>query len=337
MVPPEIVPLEHSFRLILNKALMLAVELGIADELEAGPRTADQLAAAVRADPDSLDRLLAFLVSAGLMGQTRDRRYKNNAVSNTLRKSHPGSPRDWVLFAGADWLWDAWNQLGHSVRTGESGMVKAHGMSYFDYVNSSNPAAGAAFTKALAFFSRLQSPIVASKYDFSGVGRLCDVGGGSGTLLAEVLKSHPQVSGVLLELPEVLASARENLAAQGLGDRCECVAGDFLKSVPSGCDHYMMQFVLHDWNDDLCCSILTNVKTAMPKDGKILVIEAVLEDDGSDPWTLRASDLLMLVLTGSGRERTREQFAALFQTAGLHLIRDVTLPSLLHVFELAPS
>lgn len=337
MVPPEIVPLEHSFRLILNKSMMVAVELGITDQLEAGPRTAEELAAVVGANPDALNRMLAFLVSAGLLGRTRDGRYKNNAVSNTLRKTHPRSPRDWVLFAGADWMWDAWNQLGHSVRTGESGMVKAHGVPFFDYVNSSNSAAGTAFTRALAFFSRLQSPIVAAKYDFSAVNRLCDVGGGSGTLLAEVLTRHPNVNGVLFEVPEVLAAAKENLAAQGLGDRCEFVGGNFLESVPTGCDHYMLQFVLHDWGDDSCATILGNVKTAMPSNGKVLVIEAVLEEDGRDPWTLRASDLLMLVLTGSGRERTRDEFAALFQRTGFRMARDVTLPSLLHVFQLVPA
>ena len=336
MVPPEIVPIEHSFRLILNKSLMVAVELGIADQLEAGPRTAEELALIVGANPDALDRMLAFLVSAGLLGRSRDGKYKNNAVSNTLRKNHPRSPRDWVLFAGADWIWDAWNQLGHSVRTGESGMVKAHGTPFFDYVSSSNPAAGSAFTRALAFYSRLQGPILAAKYDFSAVNRLCDVGGGSGTLLVEVLKVHPNVNGVLFEVPEVLAAAKENLATQGLADRCEFVGGNFLESVPTGCDHYLLQFVLHDWSDDSCATILGNLKTAMRRDGKVLVIENVLEANGRDPWTLRASDLLMLVLTGSGRERTRDEFAALFQRTGFRLARDVTLPSLAHVFELVP-
>jgi hypothetical protein len=336
MVPPEIVPLEHSFRLILSKSLMVAVELGIADQLEAGPRTAEELAVSVGAYPDALDRLLAFLVSAGLLGRSKDGRYKNNAVSSTLRKDHPRSPRDWVLFAGADWMWDVWNQLGHSVRTGESGMVKAHGAPFFDYISSSHPAAGEEFTRALAFFSRFQSPIIAAKYDFSAVDRLCDVGGGSGTLLAEVLKVHANVHGVLFETPEVLAAARQNLATQGVVDRCELVGGDFLESVPAGIDHYLLQFVLHDWSDDSCATILGNVKTAMPPDGKVLVIEAVLEENGRDPWTLRATDLLMLVLTGSGRERTREEFAALFERTGFRLVRDVTLPSLLHVFELVP-
>lgn len=338
MVPPELVLLERSYGLIHSKALMLAAELGIADQLEQGPQTAEQLARVVDANPDALDRMLAFLVSAGLLGRARDGRYRNNAVSNRLRRNHPQSVRDWILFTGADWVWDIWNQLGHSIRTGESGTVKAHRVPFFEYVSHLNPDAGAAFTRALAFYSRLQGPIVAAKYDFSAARRLCDVGGGSGILLAEVLKRYPNVMGLLFEVPEMLPAARETMAAQGLADRCEFVGGDFFESVPGGCDHYMMQAVIHDWDDNSCAKILGNVKSAMPAGGKLLIIESVLEPDrGRDYWTLRATDLLMLVLTGSGRERTKEQFTAVFDAAGFRLAREATLPSLAHVFELTPA
>ncbi|MEO6795735.1 MAG: methyltransferase [Candidatus Dormibacter sp.] len=335
MVPPELMLLERSFGLVHNKVLMLAAELGIADQLEQGPKTAEELAGIVGANPDALDRMLAFLVSAGLLGRSGDGRYRNNAASDRLRRNHPESVRDWILFSGADWVWDVWNQLGHSIRTGESGTVRAHKVPFFEYVGQANPAAGSVFTEALAFFSRFHGPIVAGKYDFSAARQLCDVGGGSGILLAEVLKRYPQVKGILFEMSQMLPEARDNMAAQGLAARCEFVGGDFFQSVPGGCDHYMMQVVLHDWDDDACVRILRNVRRAMPPGAKVLVIEAVLEP-GSEPdnWMLRATDLLMLVLTGSGRERTKEQFATVFETAGLGLVRDVTLPSLSHIFEL---
>ncbi|MDQ6885556.1 MAG: acetylserotonin O-methyltransferase [Candidatus Dormibacteraeota bacterium] len=335
MAPPELMLLERSFGLVQNKALMLAAELGIADQLGHGPRTAEELARLVGADPDALNRMLAFLVSAGLLGRSNDGRYRNNAASDRLRRDHPASVRDWILFSGASWVWDAWNQLGHSVRTGGSGMARAHNMPFFDYVGHANPAAGDEFTRALAFFSRLHAPIVARTYDFSSVRRLCDVGGGSGILLAEVLKRYPDIEGVLFEVPAMLPAAREMLAAEGLADRCELVGGDFFQSVPGGCDHYMMQVVLHDWDDNACAQILGNVRKVMPPHAKVLVIEAVLEPGSErDNWTLQATDLMMLALTGSGRERTKEQFAAVFQAAGLSLSRDLTLPSLSHLFEL---
>ncbi len=93
---------------------------------------------------------------------------------------------------------------------------------------------------------------------------------------------------------------------------------------------------MHDWDDNAYARIFGNVKRAMPAGAKVLVIENVLKPGSEqDNWALRASDLLMLVLTGSGRERTKEQFTAVFETAGFRLARDVTLPSLAHVFELS--
>ncbi|MGI8609789.1 MAG: methyltransferase [Candidatus Dormibacteria bacterium] len=259
-------------------------------------------------------------------------------MSDRLRRDHPQSARDWVLFADSDWVWEIWGQPRHSVQSGESGTVKAHHVPYFEYVSQSNPGAGESFTRALEFYSRMQGPIVAAKYDFSAARRLCDIGGGSAILLADVLQLHTGVTGVLFELPQMLDAARANISARGLADRCEFVGGDFFESVPGGCDHYMMQAVLHDWDDQACIQILGNVRTSMPAGARLLVIEALLETESERTnGLLRAIDLLMLVLTGSGRERTKPQFEALFKSAGFELTRDLTLPSLAHVFELSPS
>lgn len=150
-----------------------------------------------------------------------------------------------------------------------------------------------------------------------------------------MLKLYPEVTGILFEMPQMLPAARENMAAEGLVARCEFVSGDFFESVPADCDHYMMQLVMHDWDDEACIRILRTVRRNMPAGARVLVVEAVLEPDSEqNNGQLRASDLLMLVLTGSGRERTKAQFAAVFEASGIHLSRDVTLPSLAHVFEL---
>ena len=133
---------------------------------------------------------------------------------------------------------------------------------------------------------------------------------------------------------------RATLAARGVTDRCELVAGDFFASVAGGCDLYILQAVIHDWDDDRCVEILTNVRNAMSlraPGARLLVIENLLDADGREKDKLtRGFDLLMLVLTGSGRERTLAQFEALFARAGLRLDRDITLPSLLHVLEVSP-
>jgi hypothetical protein len=334
MAPPFAVVVEHTNAMIEGKALAVMVDLHIPDHLHSGPGTARELAEVVGADADALDRLLAFLVACGLLGRTKDGRYENNAVSDVLRTDHPESVREWVRFIGAGWQWEIWNQLHHSVMTGESGTVAAHAKPYFEYVNHVNPEAGHTFNQALAQLGAIMAPLVADGYDFSRAGRVCDVGGGSGTLLAEVLQRHPAAHGVLFELDTLHDDARKTLTGRGVGDRCELVAGDFFESVPDGCDLYILQAVLHDWDDDRCITILSNVRKAMTAGARLLVIENLLDADGREKDKLtRGFDLLMLVLTGAGRERTRARFETLFARAGLRLERDVTLPSLLHVLE----
>jgi SAM-dependent methyltransferase len=222
--------------------------------------------------------------------------------------------------------------------TGESGTLAAHGKPYFEYVNDVNPDAGETFNRALAQLGAIMAPLTVDGYDFSGARRVCDIGGGSGTLLAEVLQRHPNVQGVLFELDALHEQASKTLATRGVADRCELVTGDFFVSVPTGCDLYVLQAVIHDWDDDHCVTILANVRKVMPPGGRVLVIENMLDADGREKDKLtRGFDLLMLVLTGAGRERTRAQFETLFARAGLRLERDITLPSLLHVLTAVPA
>jgi hypothetical protein len=338
MAPPFAVVVERTSAMIEGKALAVMAELQIPDHLHAGPRTSGELAGVVGADADALDRLLAFLVACGLLGRTKDGRYQNNATSDVVRADHPESVREWVRFIGAGWQWEIWNQLHHSVMTGESGTVAAHGKPYFDYVNHVNPAAGDTFNHALTQLGAIMAPLVVDGYDFSRAERVCDVGGGGGILLAEILQRHPAARGVLFELDALHDDARKTLGERGVAERCVLMAGDFFESVPEGCDLYILQAVVHDWDDESCVTILSNVRKAMPLGARLLVIESMLDADGREKDKLtRGFDLLMLVLTGSGRERTHAQFEALFARAGLRLERDITLPSLLHVLEVRES
>jgi hypothetical protein len=338
MAPPFAVVVERTNAMIEAKALAVAVELRVPDRLHAGPRHATELAREVDADADALDRLLGFLVACGLLGRARDGRYENNAVSDVLRADHPDSVREWPRFMGAKWQWEIWNELPHSVVTGGDGTLAAHGVPYFEYVNEANPEAGDTFNRALAQLGTIMAPLIAGGYDFGRARRVCDVGGGTGTLLAEILRRHPSTRGVLFELESLHDAARANLAARGVADRCEVVAGDFFTAVADGCDVYVLQAVVHDWDDERAVTILTNVRKAMAPGARLLVIENLLDADGREKDRLtRGFDLLMLVLTGAGRERTREQFEALFARAGLRLERDITLPSLLHMLEVTAT
>jgi hypothetical protein len=122
----------------------------------------------------------------------------------------------------------------------------------------------------------------------------------------------------------------------GVADRCARVEGDFFTEIPGGHDLYMLLAIVHDWDDERASVILRNVRKAMAPGARAIVVDSVMPDhDRAD--LSKQFDLLMLVLTGSGRERTRAEFDSLFAGAGLRVDRDITLPNLFHVFEVSAA
>src|SRR5205823_1328129 len=247
MLPAAAFVIERLAGLVEVRMLAVVCELGIPDRLRAGPTDVAGLARDAGADPDALARVLRFLVSRGIFTRGSDGRFVNNAVTDVLRADHPDSMRDWVLFIGASWHAQIWSRADHSVRTGHSATESAFGVPFFDYVQTQNPGAGAQFDAAMAAGSRLQAQLLVRQYDFAGIGSVCDVGGGTGTVLAEVLKASATARGTLFDLPSVLAKVSREL--DGVADRCTRVAGDFFIEVPPGHDLYMLLAIVHDWDD----------------------------------------------------------------------------------------
>jgi O-methyltransferase domain/Dimerisation domain len=322
MVPATARVLEGSFGLIETKSLGAAAELGVADALASGPLSTEALSERVGANPDALARLLRLLVSIGYFAEDGGR-WKNNATSELLREDHPESMRAWVVFLGSDWVGRIWNELPASIRTGRSGTEAAFGMEYFDLMQQ-RPETGVVFDAAMAAASRFTAPFVCAGYDFAGFTRVCDVGGGTGTLLASILTANPELQGVVFDLPEVVAGAPAELAARGVADRCEVIGGDFFASVPRGCDLYLLQSIVHDWDDDSAMRILTRVREAMDPGSRVLLLEGIVPTS-TVMHPSKYTDLLMLVLTGRGRERTEPEYAALAARAGLRVERAINL------------
>jgi C-methyltransferase len=335
LAPSQLVLLERTLGVIDTKAIAVATELGVPEQLAAGPADASTLATAVGADADALGRLLRYLVARGVFRRTRDGRYANNRVSARLVGSDRWSLHAWARFFGASWHVDVWNELGHAVRTGDAAATEVFGRPFWAHLTEVDSDAGALFAAAMADASRLQVELIAAGHHFERCQDVCDVGGGTGTLLAGILNASPGVRGTLFDLPAVVASAAPTLAAAGVTDRVTVVAGSFFESVPPGRDRYLLQAILHDWDDESCLRILTNVRAAMTRDARTLVIEQ--EMPGHDGWHLtKATDLEMLVDTGAGRERTRAEFDTLFTRAGLRVARRRTLPAVTSV-ELATT
>jgi ubiquinone/menaquinone biosynthesis C-methylase UbiE len=179
---------------------------------------------------------------------------------------------------------------------------------------------------------------VVAAYDFGGLGRLVDVGGGHGILLGAILRSAPDLHAVLVDQPAVVEEARRRLIAEGVADRCQLVPGDFFAEVPAGADAYVLSRVLHDWTDDDARRVLTACRAAMGPGSRLLIVEAILPEGAADQPAVIRMDLHMLVLLGA-RERTEAEFRRLLARAGFEVRRVVPTrsPAGVSVIEAAPS
>jgi SAM-dependent methyltransferase len=307
----------------LSQAAYVAAELRIADLLAGDPKDVNELAQATETNASALRRLLRALASLGLCTENDDGFFALSPMGAHLRTDAPDSLRSWILWSGR-YQWPVWGNLLHSVKTGESARNRATGTEGFGHLLQ-DPQAAAVFNDAMVEMTRLIAHEVVRSYDFSKARRVVDVGGGFGALLGAVLDAYPDIAGVLFDLPHAIEGARTHLTRSGLANRCDIVCGDFFEAIPRGADIYLLKSIIHDWDDERSTCILANCRRAMPRDGKILLIERIMPDrmDGSPVHRATSwSDLAMLVGPG-GRERTEREFHALLEASGLRAARIV--------------
>jgi hypothetical protein len=315
----------------VSQLIYVAAKLELADRLKHGPRTVEELAAAAEVQAPALYRVLRALASVGVFAETKNKRFKLTPLAVTLQKGVPGSMRAAALMLGEKYQEDSWAQLLHGVKTGESPFLKAHGIPLFEYLEK-HPEDLEIFGETMTNVSSTENPAIAAAYKFSGIRTLVDVGGGNGSLLAAILKANPKLKGVLFDLASVSARAMQDrhVTAKGIAERCTLESGNFFDAVPKGGDAYMMKRTLHDWDDERCATILANCRDAMSENGKVLVVDAVIAP-GNEPDRGKLLDIQMLVI--GGRERTKQEFAALFRNAGLKLTRVVPTKCPLSIVE----
>ncbi len=283
-------------------AVWIAATLRLADRIEEGATAPEDLAERVGADPDTLQRLLRFLVALGVFTE-EDGGYANTDVSALLQNDAGWRP--WLDLDGAPGVWaEAWTHLLAAVRTGSPG----RGEAWF-YEELARTGRAASFDELMAAQVRANAQEVADGYDWSSVGHVVDVGGGTGVMLRTLLVAHPHLRGTLFDLPQVVATAEDS-------ERLDIVAGSFFdKSLPRG-DVYILSQILHGWPDDGAAGILSGCAEAGGEGARILLVEGVIPDR---PSAGEASfDLFMLTLSG-GRQRTLDEFRRVAESVGLTL------------------
>lgn len=300
-----------------SQAIYVAAKLGVADRLHGGPRTAAELAGEVGAHAPSLYRLLRALSTLQLFREDEAHRFHLLPDGEALRSDVPGSQRALAIMMGEEHF-AAWGELLYSVRTGESAFEKVFGEPLFEFL-SQHPEQASVFDKAMVSVHGHESAEIVAAYDWSPIGALCDVGGGNGSLLQEILAATPHLEGIVFDLPHVVERARERLATTSVAERVRTVGGSFFEHIPPGMDTILMRHIIHDWDDAECAAILKTCRAALPSTGRLLIVESVIEP-GNEPSFAKWLDLTMLAIPG-GQERTRDEYAKLLRASGFELQR----------------
>ena len=286
-----------------TRALAIVSELHVADALAHGPNDVADVARQVGANPDALHRLLRALASDGVFAEDAPGVFRNTPASELLQG---GGWSDFArLFGGI-----SYRAATGLDPTGEPPLSRDFGTDFWAWL-AEHPQERLSFDRAMQLGAAQRVEQLAS-LEWRGDETVVDVGGGNGTLLAELVRAQPGLRGVVLDLAETVRDEAT------LGERITFVEGSFFERVPTG-DVYILSKILHDWNDEQASVILRTIRSAAPPGARLLVLETVLAP-GNDPDGAKWLDLLMLVLVG-GRERDHSQWHELLATGGFEPVR----------------
>jgi hypothetical protein len=305
--------------------LDLACRCGLADRLLQGPAAIDDLVRVTGFPTDKVARIVRYMSRHELLRLDADGTVAAVAQTATLRS-----------WAG---LWQqmintmhAGSALTGALREGRTGFEQRFGAPVFEHF-AAHPDLGARFAEFMTFMSGRTMDFVLDAHRFAPFAVAVDVGGSSGALLQALLERHPDSRGVLFDRPEVVARTELEMAVGPMAARIDCVGGSFFDAVPAG-DLYLMKQILHDWDDEDCRAILRAVRRAIATEGRLAVIDHLLPDSGP-PTEADSTDIAMMVWA-TGRERTLDDFAALFAATGFALGRVTRNPSGHSVIEAMP-
>jgi hypothetical protein len=309
---------------IAARCLHVIADCGAADAIGPAGAAPDAISKHTGVRADALDRMLRLLAAHGVFAHGPNGTYTHTPASELLRSDHPRSLRSYVRMTGMPAFWDRFTELATTARAGRPRHAWTSLVEYF----AAHPDESAIFNAAMVAKSRAVLPAVVAAYDFGEFRTVADVGGGRGHLLTLILERTPNTTGILFELPHVIADAE-------LAPRLTLTAGDLFADALPRADAYLLMDLIHDWDDTDATRILRAVHAAAARHSRILIIETLVTE-APGPHFGKTLDVIMLAVTG-GRERTQSQYAALLASTGFRLTRVLPTASQYSIVEAVPA
>jgi 2,7-dihydroxy-5-methyl-1-naphthoate 7-O-methyltransferase len=287
----------------------VAATLRIADHVAAGTTTTEELASAAGCDRDALRAVLRHLVGKGVFREPAPDRFALNEAARGLLD--PALQLGLDLDGVGGRMAYAWGTLPSYVRTGAPAYHDVFGLPFWDDL-AAHPEIGKRFDELMGPAGHgTPDPEFELAGGWESVRTAVDVGGGTGAMLAELLRARPGIRGTLVELPGTVERSRQTFA--GVSDRATAVGQSFFDPLPAGADLYMLRKVINDWPDREATAILRRCADAARPDGRVVVVGSASAEDQPAGVTIE------MVLLG-GKQRSVAELRDVARAAGLELV-----------------
>ncbi|WP_067176719.1 methyltransferase [Microtetraspora niveoalba] len=250
------------------KQLFAASEAGLFAALAEGPAAAAEIAARTGI-PERTARILADAM-AGLGLLTRADGVYANSPATARYLSGNGDDVDLRPFLTfLDTIsYGHWLGFGETTRTAKPADLDLGG----DRMTT--------FLSGVMTYNALHARMLAENYDFSRHERVLDLGGLSGSFLAEALRGAPGLRGTFFSGGELVGHARTVLAEAGVADRVEIVDGDPLEGgVPTGFDLVLLEHVVHRFDAEQNRRIAKAAREAATPGATLVLLDFFLDSD----------------------------------------------------------
>jgi hypothetical protein len=314
----------------VTASIAAAIEFKIADLLDGSPLSANEIATRTGVSTEAVYRLLRALASIDVVHERETNQFELTSLGSALRSNVPCSLAGIVKMISTDWYWRSWGSLSYTIQTGKPSFPFLYNTDFFSYIKE-NSSEAAGFHAGMSSLSSISDYMLAKTYDFRQHSLVVDVGGGCGGLLLAILNTVPALRGILYDLPHAIKTVLPQLISGPLSERCNCIAGDFLKHIPAGGDAYVLKHVLHGLDQEEGETVLRRVRNAMLPNSCLIIVDMVIPP-GNEPGYAKFNDLGMMLLSDGGRERTMLEFETLFTNAGFTILKIIPAQMGLSVF-----
>lgn len=316
-IPARAMVMQTLSGLIFSMAIKAALEVGVFHALKDGITALDKMATSLKLDPTALKRLLRALCSVGLLHEDDLNQYSVTKAGSTLQAgATPESLEPIARYLLSELIILPMSEMSYSIRTGKPSFDKVMGRSWYEENSKENCKELSIMDKAMEAYSKISLPDILEAYPFTEYNLIVDIAGGMGQMLVGILDLNKKAKGILFDTPETIKRAKDYIKSIGFSEKCQLIPGDMFEKVPVGGDLYIISKALNDWDDEHVIYALKNVRTAMSKNSKLILIEQLANEEISSPEEA-IRNLIFLVCTPGGSVRTQIEFTKLINQAGL--------------------